>query len=84
MTKAGLQFYTGCAQEESQPHDDNIYFTVPWGALNAENGGGFSLESTLVGNFFLPIDSVPGAGRVGCKSPLGEEPGKLKTFKLLL
>lgn len=32
---------------------------LPWGALNAENGGGFSLELHSREQLLLPIDSVP-------------------------
>lgn len=58
MTKACLQFYTGCAREESQPLYGNIYSAVALGALNTEHGGGFLQISTLREQLLFPTDRV--------------------------
>lgn len=42
MTKACLQFYTGCVQEESQRLCDNIYFTVALGSSKCRERWWFS------------------------------------------
>lgn len=58
MTKACLQLYTGCAQEESQPLRDNVYFAVALGAPHSENAGGFFLELHPPEPLLLPTESV--------------------------
>ena len=58
MTKACLQFYPGCAREESQPLHDNIYFTVAWGSSKFREWWWFFRDLHPHEQLLLPTESV--------------------------